>query len=292
MTTSAINPSVPAPLRFYQAVAIKRICLNSGFVESGASMFVAKWQGLYVIAKDAANFFIVSEAQASEYVRTERDEKNKLKRATNAPTIVPTGPGFEWTVECGSTCPDGCDETVMDRRVVTNKEEALAQAAQWDGTRVRESHHFLRIRGPGFYEIKRPTPRPAPVVVPPPPVRNYTPARFAPTMDDFSRHHTGRYDRVAERFETELQHPRSYIGNRNNDSHHVRYFLQNRENIEWIDWCAQNIAMQDSIQMNSVDLQNFISEIRSSEAFRHLTPTPVSVPEIPSTDSPRRTGSN
>jgi hypothetical protein len=303
MTTSAINPSVPAPLRFYQAVAIKRICLNSGFVESGASMFVAKWQGLYVIAKDAANFFIVSEAQASEYVRTERDEKNKLKRATNAPTIVPTGPGFEWTVECGSTCPDGCDETVMDRRVVTNKEEALAQAAQWDGTRVRESHHFLRIRGPGFYEIKRPTPRPAPVVVPPPPVRNYTPARFAPTMDDFSRSHihyynrTGHYDRATELRERRgmaLQHPHSHTSQYEHEdaSHHVRYFLQNRENIEWIDWSAQNITMQDSIQMNSADLENFISEIRSSEAFRHLTPATVSVPEIPSTDSPRRDGSN
>jgi hypothetical protein len=68
-------------------------------------MFVAKWQGLYVIAKDAANFFIVSEAQASEYVRTERDKKNKLKWATNAPTIVPTGPGFERPVR-GATVSD------------------------------------------------------------------------------------------------------------------------------------------------------------------------------------------
>lgn len=213
-------------------------------------MFLAKWQELYVIAKDDTNFFIVSEAQASEYVRTERNEKNKLKLATNAPTIVPTGPGFEWTVECGSTCPDGCDETVMDRRVVANKEEALAQAAQWDGTRVRGNREFIRVRGPAFYQIKRPTPRPAPVVVPTPP----RPARNAPTAT--------------------IQNFDPYIPSIS---------------------IMEVPTIRRSAQVNR-NASGRISEelLRSVRAFQQatVTPAPVSVPETPSTDSPRRTGSN
>jgi len=276
MTTSATNPSTPAPLRFYQAVAIKRICLNSGFVEPDAPMFLAKWHELYVIAKDDTNFFIVSEAQASEYVRTERDEKNKLKRATNPPTIVPTGPGFEWTVECGSTCPDGCDETVMDRRVVANKEEALAQAAQWDGTRVRGNREFIRVRGPAFYQIKRPTPRPAPVVVPTPP----RPARNAPgaTIQNFDRYNPYTRDipsislRSREDWEGIMNH---YI-TLSEDEMYPR-------------------TIRRSAQVNR-NASGRISEelLRSVRAFQQatVTPAPVSVPETPSTDSPRRTGSN
>ena len=75
MTTSATTP-----LRFYKASAVKRMCFNSGFVEPNSPLFVAKWTNLYVIARDAQNFFIIEEAKAPEYVRTERDEKNKRER--------------------------------------------------------------------------------------------------------------------------------------------------------------------------------------------------------------------
>lgn len=276
MTTSATNPSTPAPLRFYQAVAIKRICLNSGFVEPNAPMFLAKWQELYVIAKDDTNFFIVPEAQASEYVRTERDEKNKLKLATNAPTIVPTGPGFEWTVECGSTCPDGCDETVMDRRVVANKEEALAQAAQWDGTRVRGNREFIRIRGPAFYQIKRPTPRPAPVVVPTPP----RPARNAPvpTSRNFDPYNPYARDILS-----------ISMGSRAEWQGILNQYIENN----YIDMEIPTIRRSAQVVRNA---SGRISEelLRSVRAFQQatVTPAPVSIPETPSTDSPRRTGSN
>lgn len=155
----------PKPLRFYLGKTIKRICLDTGFVDVDSPMFVAKWDGLYVIAKDNDNFFLATSAQASEYVRTERDEKNKIKYAPNGPTILPVGERFKWTVECGNTCPNGGDETVVGSSVVQNKEAAMNLAAQWDGTQVRGTQGFLRIRGPAFYEIRRCTPRP---VVPTP----------------------------------------------------------------------------------------------------------------------------
>lgn len=151
------------PLRFYLAKTVKRICLDTGFVDTDSPMFVAKWQDLFVIAKDDNNFFFATEAQASEYVRTERDEKNKPKRALNcnSPVILPVSDRFKWTVQCGLTCPDGGDETIFENCVVQNKEAAEALAAQWDGTQVRGARGFLRIRGPAFYEIRRCTPRPA-----------------------------------------------------------------------------------------------------------------------------------
>lgn len=163
-TTNTI--STPSPLRFYLAVAAKRICLDNGFVEPDTQMFVAKWSGLYVVAKDNDNFFLVTEAQAPDYVRTERDDKNKLKPALAGPTITPVGEKFEWVVECGTSCADGCDEAIAITRTVATKEAAEALVAELDGTRVRGSRDFLRIRGPAFYQIKRPTPRPAPVVAP------------------------------------------------------------------------------------------------------------------------------
>ena len=159
-------------LRFYNATTTKRICLDSGFVEPGSPMFVAKWQGLYVIAKDNNNFFFVDEARASDYVRTERNDKNKLVRALNGPTIEPVGDRFQWTVECGRSCPDGCDETLVVTEKVASKDAALALMAQLDGTRARTNRDFLRIRGPAFYQIKRPTPRP--VATPPAPTRRPT----------------------------------------------------------------------------------------------------------------------
>ena len=160
-------------LRFYNATMTKRICLDSGFVEPGSPMFVAKWQGLYVIAKDNDNFFFIDEARASHYVRTERNDKNKLVRALNGPTIEPVGDRFQWTVECGRSCPDGCDETLVVTEKVASKDAALALMAQLDGTRARTNRDFLRIRGPAFYQIKRPTPRP--VATPPAPTRRPTP---------------------------------------------------------------------------------------------------------------------
>jgi hypothetical protein len=171
-----MTTTVRKPLKFYSATAVKRICLDNGFVEADGAMFVAKWEGLYVIARDVDHYFVVSEAQAAEYVRTERDEKGKLKVATNAPMIYAEGSRFQWTVECGRTCPDSCDETVGFTQTVNNKAEAEALVAALDGTQYRNPRDFLRIRGPAFYQIKRPTPRPAPVAVP------NTATRRSPTL--------------------------------------------------------------------------------------------------------------
>lgn len=256
------TPATPTPLRFYLATAIKRICLDSGFVDPDGQMFLAKWQELYVLAKDATNFFIVSEAQASEFVRTERDEKNKLKRADNAPVILPVGPAFEWTVECGSTCPDGCDETIVDRQVKTTKEEALALATQWDGTRVHGVRDFIRVRGPAFYQIKRPTPRPAPVVVPPPPVRNTTPIRS--TLDN--------------------GFPCNYIGYYNTPASNYDNLFIRLEDFE---------PPTRTIRRNVASARVSEEILRSVRAFQQatVTPAPASVPETPPSN-PTRTGSS
>ena len=173
ITNTVTVPSVqPAALRFFKATALKRICFNDGFVELGGPMFVAKWEGLYVIAKNASNYFIETEAKAAEYVRTERNDKNKLVVAHDGPVIRPVGEKFEWTVELGCSCPDDCDETISSSRKVNNKEEALAMVANLTEPVSNPRRGFARIRGPGFYQFTRPervavAPPPAPRPTPP-----------------------------------------------------------------------------------------------------------------------------
>jgi hypothetical protein len=173
ITTPVTVPSVqPAALRFFKATALKRICFNDGFVEIGGPMFVAKWEGLYVIAKNASNYFIETEAKAAEYVRTERNDKNKLVVAHDGPVIRPVGEKFEWTVELGCSCPDDCDETISSSRKVNNKAEALAMVANLTEPASNPRRGFARIRGPGFYQFTRPervavAPPPAPRPTPP-----------------------------------------------------------------------------------------------------------------------------
>lgn len=162
MTTS----ETPQTLKFYRATAVKRICFNSGFIDPGASLFLAKWNELYVIARDTENFFIVEETKAPDYIRSERDAEHNLVLAENPPAIPLTAEAFQWTVECGNTCPDGTDETISGSRTVATKQEAMTLASAWDGTQVRGNRGFIRIRGPAFYQIKRPTPRPQPQVGP------------------------------------------------------------------------------------------------------------------------------
>lgn len=173
ITNTVTVPSVqPAALRFFKATALKRICFNDGFVEIGGPMFVAKWEGLYVIAKNASNYFIETEAKAAEYVRTERNDKNKLVVAHDGPVIRPVGEKFEWTVELGCSCPDDCDETISSSRKVNNKAEALAMVANLTEPASNPRRGFARIRGPGFYQFTRPervavAPPPAPRPTPP-----------------------------------------------------------------------------------------------------------------------------
>lgn len=144
------------PLKFYSAVAIKRFCLNSGFVEPGAPLFLAKWEENYVVAHDATNFFIATEAQASEYVRTERNDKNKPIPAQNPPQFTTEAPEFQWVVECGEVCPDTGEENTFSSSSKPSKEEAFLLADSWDGTEIAGARGFIRIRGPGFYQVKRP----------------------------------------------------------------------------------------------------------------------------------------
>jgi hypothetical protein len=150
----------PPPLQFYLATATKRFCLNSGFVEPGTRMFVAKWQKLYIVAKDSDNFFLISEDQAPQFIRTERDEQNKLKPAQDGPVICPTGPSFQWTVESGSTCPDDCDETAEHIESFPTQEEAILFARnefarQQSRPTAIGNDLFIRIRGPVFYKYER-----------------------------------------------------------------------------------------------------------------------------------------
>lgn len=161
-------------LCFYEAFAQKRITFNNGIAEKGSLVFLAKWNDLYVIAKDSSDFFFVAEAQAPEYVKTNRDANNKPVPAATPPAISPTSPAFLWTVQYGVSCPDGTDETSYKTGIKPTKEEAFKLAACWDQEASANLLAFIRIRGPGFYQIKRLTPRPvvaanvvpAPVAVP------------------------------------------------------------------------------------------------------------------------------
>lgn len=185
---TASTPSVqPSALRFFKATALKRICFNDGFVEQGGPMFVAKWEGLYVVAKNDANFFIETETRAGDYVRTERNDKNKLVVAHNGPVIRPVGEKFEWVVEFGQSCPDDCDETILSSVRVANKAEALAKVANFTEPANNPYRGFARIRGPGFYQFIRP--QRVAVVQPPRPAistqRNYRDPESITINDSF-----------------------------------------------------------------------------------------------------------
>lgn len=206
ITNTVTVPSVqPAALRFFKATALKRICFNDGFVELGGQIFVAKWEGLYVIAKNASNYFIETEAKAAEYVRTERNDKNKLVVAHDGPVIRPVGEKFEWTVELGFSCPDDCDETISSCNRVSNKAEALAMVANLTEPANSPQRGFARIRGPGFYQFTRPQrvavappPRPTPpaVSVPRPAPPAVAPRRSAEWERELIGHVSGfpRYE--------------------------------------------------------------------------------------------------
>lgn len=144
------------PLKFFNSRAIKRICFDGGFVEPNAPMFVAKWNDLLVIAKDADNYFVATSAQTAEYVEIIKNGEGEVEYCTDAPTILPQGPRFVWTVQCGRTCQDGCDETLLFDQTVNTKEEVDALLESLDGVRFRGPRDFIRVRGPGYYQIKRP----------------------------------------------------------------------------------------------------------------------------------------
>jgi hypothetical protein len=183
---------MPTPLRFFNARAHKRICFDNGFVEKDAPMFVAKWNDLLVVARDATNFFVATEAQTAEFVEIIKNAEGEVEYCTDAPSILPQGPRFTWTVQCGRTCQDGCDETILFDRTVETKQEVESLLEELDGVRYRGPRDFIRVRGPGHYTIKRPKrvaqPQPAPAptaeAAPSPPRRNQPSIRF--TEDRFN----------------------------------------------------------------------------------------------------------
>lgn len=147
---------MPTPLKFFNARASKRICFDNGFVEKDAPMFVAKWNDLLVVARDATNFFVATEAQTTEIVEIIKNAEGEVEYCTDAPSILPQGPRFTWTVQCGRTCQDGCDETILFDRTVETKQEVEFLLEELDGVRYRGPRDFIRVRGPGHYTIKRP----------------------------------------------------------------------------------------------------------------------------------------
>jgi hypothetical protein len=173
-------PTIPRPLRFYNAVAIKKFAMNDGIVTENQPMFVAKWKNLFVLAKNNQSYFVTTAEKAAEYTRTFRDSTNKKVVATNGPRIIPVGGRFEWHVEAGTTDEDNCDENSSFTRLVQDEVEARALVDSLKTTRfTNHVRNFLRIRGPAFYSYERPPARP---VAAPRPARRT--AVMIPSMQD------------------------------------------------------------------------------------------------------------
>jgi hypothetical protein len=153
---------MPYKLRFFIAKAMKQFVMSDGVVEKDAEMFLAKWQGVYVIARNSENFFLVNAKKAPDYVQSVRNAAGKLGRAVNGPVVFPTGPRFQWVVEACVLPTGGCeDEQVTETKVVENKQQAEQLIVEWENSKYsNKSQHFLRIRGPAFYKVKRPEPKP------------------------------------------------------------------------------------------------------------------------------------
>jgi hypothetical protein len=151
MTTNQTN------LKFFSATAIKNLPMwDCGVIPVGGQMFVAKWNDLFVIARNERNFWVVSAEEAKGCIKTVRDEAGKPVLGYRAPKMAPVGAKFEWNVECGTTCPDGCcgDEAPEFKQKCANKEEALALATRMEG-KFTSPFTFIRVRGPAFYQFKR-----------------------------------------------------------------------------------------------------------------------------------------
>jgi len=152
-----MNTAAAKPLKFFAATAVKDVYMARGRVAFGTRMYVAKWNGLYVVALNEKEYFIFTAEQAMGYVKTERNQFGKPVVAFyKAPKIMGTEEPFTWKVMAGHTCPDGCcgDDCPTFQETVSGKEAALALEAKLEKGEFKGPLCWVRVIGPAYHSYK------------------------------------------------------------------------------------------------------------------------------------------
>jgi len=148
--------TTPNRLEFKPAKAAKRICFESKYIAKGDRVYIAPWEDVFVIAINSEDFFIATNAQTMEFVVALDANEAQQASGEELPQILPTNSKFHWTVQCGISCLDYCDETIKETKVFATRPEADEYVAFLHDGKLDNKRYFIRIRGPGFYSIKRP----------------------------------------------------------------------------------------------------------------------------------------
>lgn len=144
-------------MNFYYATALMPLHFSNGTMERGARVMIAKHGENFILARGTKGFFVVSEKDARDMVKTIR-ENGKLIAvpASKAPQITGTEEQFQWKVAAGHTCPDGCcgDECPEVLENCADKAEALRIRDILIRERYNKPTCFVRVSGPAYYEYK------------------------------------------------------------------------------------------------------------------------------------------